>query len=53
MPGSHFIYSDLNFVVAATIIESISKQRFDHYINNNILANLHVVGSSFNINDFS
>lgn len=36
-PGSYFHYSNLGFVIAGTIIEKISGQRFDLYMKENIL----------------
>ncbi len=39
-PGTYFNYSNLNFGLAATLIEGISGQRFDTYVETNILAPL-------------
>lgn len=35
--GSEFIYSNFNYGLAGTILESIVRKRFDHYIQENIL----------------
>ncbi|KRW99496.1 Beta-lactamase/transpeptidase-like protein [Pseudocohnilembus persalinus] len=51
-PGKYFQYSDFNFVIIATIIENIVKQRFDIYMNENVLEPLGISGS-FNIDDLS
>ncbi len=39
-PGTYFQYSNLNYGLVGTLIESISGQRFDTYIEANILAPL-------------
>lgn len=36
-PGEYFDYSNLGFVIAGTIIEKITGQRFDLYMKENIL----------------
>ncbi len=49
IPGTHFAYSNLNFGVIATLIEAISGQRFDLYMQEHILDPLGMTGS-FNVN---
>ena len=51
-PGTYFSYCNLNFVLLATILEKVSGQRFDKYINKNVLKPLDIKGS-FNLRDFS
>ena len=51
-PGTYFSYSNLNFVLLATILEKVSGQRFDKYINKNVLKPMDIKGS-FNLRDFS
>ena len=51
-PGTYFSYSNLNFILLATIIEQVSGQRFDKYITKNVLKPLDIKGS-FNLRDFS
>jgi CubicO group peptidase (beta-lactamase class C family) len=51
-PGTYFSYSNLNFVLLATIMEKVSGQRFDKYINKNVMKPLDIKGS-FNLRDFS
>jgi CubicO group peptidase (beta-lactamase class C family) len=51
-PGTYFSYSNLNFVLLATIMEKVSGQRFDKYISKNVLKPLDIKGS-FNLRDFS
>lgn len=50
-PGAEFEYSNMGFVVLGAIIESISGQRFDIYMNEKVLHPLGMVNSSFNYND--
>ncbi|MBQ9572207.1 MAG: beta-lactamase family protein [Acidaminococcaceae bacterium] len=51
-PGTYFSYSNLNFILLATIMEKVSGQRFDKYMNKNVLKPLDIKGS-FNLRDFS
>ena len=51
-PGTYFSYSNLNFVLLATILEKVSGQRFDKFINRNVMKPLDIKGS-FNLRDFS
>jgi len=51
-PGTYFSYSNLNYILLATILEKVSGQRFDKYITKNILKPLDIRGS-FNLRDFS
>ncbi len=50
-PGEFFHYSGLNFGLIATIIERISGERFDQYMNNHVLGPLGI-GGSYNVMDF-
>ena len=36
-PGTHFLYSDINFVVLAHLVEIITKENFNHYVENHII----------------
>jgi len=49
-PGSYFNYSNIEFGVLGTVIESVTKTRFDIWIRQNVLLPLHIKGS-FNIQD--
>jgi len=49
LPGTYFNYSNINFVILATLIEKISGERFDEYCRNHILLPLGIKGS-FNVN---
>ena len=49
-PGTYFQYSNLNFGIIATLIESISQMRFDEYMRMAILQPLHIEGS-YNVQD--
>ncbi len=51
-PGTHFAYSNINFGLAATLLEKISGERFDEYVKENILDPLGIDGS-FTVNDIS
>jgi len=51
IPGNYFNYSNINYVILGTIIEKISKQRFDIYCKLNILDPLELE-ASFNVSDF-
>lgn len=44
-PGTHFAYSNINYGLIGTLIEKISGQRFDLYMQNEILEPLGVSGS--------
>lgn len=50
-PGKYFSYSNLNFILLATMVEKITGQRFDTYMNRNVLQPLDIKGS-FNPDDF-
>ena len=52
VPGTYFSYSNLNFILLATIMEKVSGQRFDRYMTKNVLRPLDIKGS-FNLRDFS
>ena len=43
-PGRYFAYVNLNWGVLGTLIETISGQRFDHYMKEAVLAPLHISG---------
>ena len=43
-PGMYFEYVNLNFGLAGTIIEAISKQRFDIFMQSEVLKRLGIVG---------
>jgi CubicO group peptidase (beta-lactamase class C family) len=43
-PGRYFEYVNLNFGVAGTLIEAISKQRFDLYMQSQVLRPLGIAG---------
>lgn len=47
-PNTQFIYSDLNFIVLAHLIEIISKETFDHYIKTHIFQPLDMQDTYFN-----
>jgi CubicO group peptidase (beta-lactamase class C family) len=51
-PGSFYTYCNFNFGLLGTLIEKISKQRFDIYMKNEILKPLGIT-SSFNIQDLT
>ena len=44
-PGTYFTYCNLNFGLIGTLIEKISKQRFDIYMENEILKPLEIFGN--------
>lgn len=37
IPGEHFHYSNLGYVIVGTIIEILSQKRFDIYMQDNVL----------------
>ncbi len=43
-PGSKLEYSNLGFVILGAVIENVSEERFDDYINNHILVPLGIYG---------
>ncbi|MEM1379093.1 MAG: serine hydrolase domain-containing protein [Pseudomonadota bacterium] len=47
-PGTYFNYSNLNFSLAAAAIEMASGQRFDVFLETNVLKPLGIDGASFN-----
>ena len=49
-PGTFFTYCNLNFGLIGTLIEKISKQRFDVYMKNEILKPLNIT-ATFNLQD--
>lgn len=51
-PGSYFNYSNIEFGVLGTIIENVTRTRFDIWIRQNVLLPLHIKGS-FNVQDIS
>lgn len=50
--GTYFSYSNINSGLCATLLESISGERFDTYIKTNILEPLGI-GGSFRVNDLT
>jgi len=46
-PGTQFIYSDINFIVLAEIVERVSGQRFDRYCEQQIFAPLGMKNTRF------
>lgn len=48
IPGQYFTYSNLGYGILGTIIEKISKTRFDVYVKENILDTLKIEGG-FNV----
>lgn len=51
-PGSYFEYSNINYGLIGTLIESLSGQRFDVFVRENVLIPLQINGS-FNVNHLS
>lgn len=51
-PGTYFAYSNTNFGLLGTIIEDLSKLRFDIYMRKNILGPLNITGS-YNVRDLT
>lgn len=49
-PGSFFMYSNLNFALLASVIESVTQTRFDVFMRETFLPLLDIPGS-FNISD--
>lgn len=49
-PGTYFEYSNINFGLIGTLIESLSGVRFDVFVRQNVLLPLQITGS-FNVND--
>ncbi|HET8708313.1 MAG TPA: exo-beta-N-acetylmuramidase NamZ domain-containing protein [Pseudomonadales bacterium] len=47
LPGSQFIYSDINFIVLAEIVQRVSGQRFDQYCEQYIFAPLGMKDTRF------
>ncbi len=47
-PGEYFNYSSLNYGILATIIENVTGERFDKYVEKNILKPLKISGG-FNV----
>ncbi len=50
-PGKKFTYSNLGYGIIATIVERVSKTRFDLYCKKNIFSPLGIK-ASFNVDDF-
>ncbi len=46
-PGTIFRYSDINFIVVAEIVETIAAEPLNQYVQQHILAPLHMVHSGF------
>ena len=49
-PGTAYEYCNLNFNLLGIIIEKVSGERFDHYVERHILKPLGIDGSSFCVN---
>lgn len=49
-PGNGYMYCNLNFNMAGSILEKYSGVRFDHYVVNHVLAPLSLEGG-YNVND--
>ena len=47
-PGSFFSYANINFILLGAIIENVSQQRFDNFIEESIFKPLNI-NSSFNL----
>lgn len=50
IPGSYFTYCNLNYILLGTLVERLSKLRFDEYCRKNIFQPLGL-DASFNVND--
>ncbi|HSW93493.1 MAG TPA: serine hydrolase domain-containing protein [Gammaproteobacteria bacterium] len=46
-PGTHYLYSDINFVVLALLVERLSHQPFAIYTQNHIFKPLHMTDTAF------
>ncbi len=51
-PGKGYMYCNLNFNMAGSILEKYSGVRFDHYVVNHVLAPLSLRGG-YNVNDLN
>ena len=51
-PGHYFSYQNLNYGVLATILESVTQQRFDRYMRKHVLQPLGCAGS-YDVRDFT
>jgi len=49
-PGTYFAYTNLGFCIVGTLVEAISRERFDQYCLNHILKPLGLQGS-YNVSD--
>lgn len=49
-PGTAYQYCNLNFNLLGIIIEKVSGERFDHYVEQHVLKPLNIDGSSFCVN---
>lgn len=50
-PGTEYIYSNINYLLLASIIENITKESFDKYIINNIFEPLEISGYFYPYNE--
>lgn len=50
-PGKEYIYSNINYLLLASIIENITKESFDKYIVNNIFKPLGISGYFYPYNE--
>jgi CubicO group peptidase (beta-lactamase class C family) len=52
-PGTQFSYSNSNYILLGYIIEKVSKESYEDYINNHIFKPLHMKHSGYDINDYN
>lgn len=46
-PGAHFSYSNMGYTLAGAIIEAVTGERYEHWLDGNLLAPLGMADSSF------
>lgn len=55
--GEFFSYCNLNYGLLGTIVEAVSKERFDHYVQNHVLKALDITGGylpgNLSLNEFA
>lgn len=47
-PGTHYVYSDMNFITLGALIEKVSGEREDQFIRRHITAPLHMSSTMYN-----
>lgn len=47
-PGTHYVYSDINFMTLGVLVERLSGQREDHYVHEHIVAPLQMTDTLYN-----